>query len=50
MVDLFMQSSGSRKSRRWLISVLILLVIVVLCWWFWPVSTPGKGAESKRAG
>ncbi|KPY56605.1 RND transporter, membrane fusion protein, partial [Pseudomonas syringae pv. spinaceae] len=50
MVDLFMQSSGSRKSRRWLISVLILLVIVALCWWLWPASTLDKGAESKRAG
>ncbi|RMQ31199.1 MdtA/MuxA family multidrug efflux RND transporter periplasmic adaptor subunit [Pseudomonas amygdali] len=50
MVDLFMQSSGSRKSRRWLISLLILLAIVALCWWLWPASTPGKGAESKKHG
>ncbi|KTB90203.1 secretion protein HlyD [Pseudomonas syringae pv. syringae PD2774] len=48
MVDLFMQSSGSRKSRRWLISLLVLLVIVALCWWFWPASTSGKGAESNK--
>ncbi|PIO95648.1 multidrug transporter subunit MdtA [Pseudomonas syringae] len=48
MVDLFMQSSGSRKSRRWLISLLVLLVIVALCWWFWPASTSGKGAESHK--
>ncbi|MCF5646083.1 MdtA/MuxA family multidrug efflux RND transporter periplasmic adaptor subunit [Pseudomonas syringae] len=50
MVDLFMQLSGPRKSRRWLISLLVLVVIVVLCWWLWPASTPGKGAESKKAG
>ncbi|EKG41113.1 HlyD family secretion protein [Pseudomonas syringae pv. avellanae str. ISPaVe013] len=43
-----MQSSGSRKSRRWLISLLVLLVIVALCWWFWPASTSGKGAESHK--
>ncbi len=48
MVDLFMQSSGSRKSRRWLISLLVLLVIVALCWWFWPASTSGKGTESHK--
>ncbi|MCF5630387.1 MdtA/MuxA family multidrug efflux RND transporter periplasmic adaptor subunit [Pseudomonas syringae] len=50
MVDLFMQLSGPRKSRRLLISLLVLVVIVVLCWWLWPASTPGKGAESKKAG
>ncbi|MCD5994454.1 MdtA/MuxA family multidrug efflux RND transporter periplasmic adaptor subunit [Pseudomonas sp. CDFA 602] len=51
MVDLFMQSSGSRNSRRWLISLLILLVIVGLCWWFWPASTPGTGVQAgKSAG
>ncbi|MDF5773656.1 MdtA/MuxA family multidrug efflux RND transporter periplasmic adaptor subunit [Pseudomonas syringae] len=48
MVDLFMQSSGSRKSRRWLISLLVLLVIVALCWWFWPASTSGNGTESHK--
>jgi multidrug efflux system membrane fusion protein len=57
MVDLFMQSSGPRKSRRWLISLLVLLVIVSLCWWFWPSSAvetgSGNGASSggpARAG
>ncbi|MBX8540271.1 MdtA/MuxA family multidrug efflux RND transporter periplasmic adaptor subunit [Pseudomonas cichorii] len=50
MVDLFMQSSGPRNSRRWLISLLVLLVIVGLCWWFWPASSPShKGAESGKA-
>lgn len=38
MVDLFMQSSGPRSSRRWLISLLVLLVIIGLCWKFWPSS------------
>ncbi|MCV4273229.1 MdtA/MuxA family multidrug efflux RND transporter periplasmic adaptor subunit [Pseudomonas capsici] len=50
MVDLFMQSSGPRNSRRWLISLLVLLVIVGLCWWFWPASpSPHKGAETGKA-
>ncbi|GFM80072.1 secretion protein HlyD [Pseudomonas cichorii] len=49
MVDLFMQSSGPRNSRRWLISLLVLLVIVGLCWWFWPASSSHKGAEAGKA-
>ncbi|MFJ4142548.1 MdtA/MuxA family multidrug efflux RND transporter periplasmic adaptor subunit [Pseudomonas sp. NPDC089734] len=49
MVDLFMQSSGPRNSRRWLISLLVLLVIVGLCWWFWPASSPHKGSEAGKA-
>ncbi|WP_440087962.1 MdtA/MuxA family multidrug efflux RND transporter periplasmic adaptor subunit [Pseudomonas fragariae (ex Marin et al. 2024)] len=49
MVDLFMQSSGPRKSRRWLISLLVLLIIVGLCWRFWPgsASTTGTDAAGK---
>lgn len=39
-----MQLSGSRSSRRWLISLLVLLVIIGLCWWFWPSSAAHKGA------
>lgn len=51
MVDLFMQSSGPRSSRRWLISLLILLVIAGLCWWLWPTSAPQKeGATGRKAG
>lgn len=51
MVDLFMQSSGPRSSRRWLISLLILLVIAGLCWWLWPASAPQKeGATARKAG
>lgn len=50
MVDLFMQSSGPRSSRRWLISLLILLVIAGLCWWLWPTSAPHKEGSSRKAG
>ncbi|SHM53703.1 membrane fusion protein, multidrug efflux system [Pseudomonas asturiensis] len=50
MVDLFMQSSGPRKSRRWLISLLVLLVIVGLCWWFWPGSTSTSGTDTAAKG
>ncbi|WP_095093917.1 MdtA/MuxA family multidrug efflux RND transporter periplasmic adaptor subunit [Pseudomonas sp. Irchel 3A5] len=51
MVDLFMQSSGPRSSRRWLISLLVLLIIVGLCWWLWPASAPSKeGAQRKSGG
>ncbi len=46
MVDLFMQSSGPRKSRRWLISLLVLLLIVGLCWWFWPGSASTTGTDT----
>jgi multidrug efflux system membrane fusion protein len=49
MVDLFMQSSGPRSSRRWLLSLLVLLLIAVACWWFWPATAPGKGAANKSA-
>jgi len=50
MVDLFMQSSGPRSSRRWLISLLILLVIAGLCWWLWPTSAPNKEGSSRKSG
>lgn len=51
MVDLFMQSSGPRSSRRWLISLLILLVIAGLCWWLWPTSASHKdGASARKTG
>jgi len=40
-----MQLSGSRSSRRWLISLLVLLVIIGLCWWFWPSSAAHKDAD-----
>lgn len=49
MVDLFMQLSGPRSSRRWLISLLVLLVIIGLCWWLWPSSGLHKGATAKGA-
>ncbi|MEB0026066.1 MdtA/MuxA family multidrug efflux RND transporter periplasmic adaptor subunit [Pseudomonas sp. MH9.2] len=44
MVDLFMQSSGPRSSRRWLISLAVLLIIIGLCWWWWPSSATHKSA------
>ncbi|WP_397448316.1 MdtA/MuxA family multidrug efflux RND transporter periplasmic adaptor subunit [Pseudomonas sp. NA-150] len=47
MVDLFMQSSGPRSSRRWLISLLVLLVIIGLCWKFWPSTGFHRGAGEK---
>ncbi|MET0124218.1 MAG: MdtA/MuxA family multidrug efflux RND transporter periplasmic adaptor subunit [Pseudomonas caspiana] len=50
MVDLFMQSSGPRSSRRWLISLLVLLIIVGLCWWLWPTSAPSKDAAHGKTG
>jgi multidrug efflux system membrane fusion protein len=50
MVDLFMQSSGPRSSRRWLIVLLVVLVIAGLCWWFWPTSAPTKEGAHRRSG
>jgi multidrug efflux system membrane fusion protein len=50
MVDLFMQSSGSRSSRRWLVILLVVLVIAGLCWWFWPTSAPTKEGAHRRSG
>ncbi|MDB5983416.1 MAG: mdtA [Pseudomonas sp.] len=49
MVDLFMQSSGSRSPRRWLISLLVLLVIIGLCWKFWPASGLHRAGMEKGA-
>ncbi|MEE3505957.1 MdtA/MuxA family multidrug efflux RND transporter periplasmic adaptor subunit [Pseudomonas sp. 10C3] len=46
MVDLFMQSSGPRSSRRWLISLAVLLIIIGLCWWWWPSSATHKSAAA----
>lgn len=50
MVDLFMQSSGPRNSRRWLISLLVLLIIIGLCWWLWPTSAPSKEGAQRKSG
>lgn len=50
MVDLFMQSSGPRNSRRWLISLLVLLIIVGVCWWLWPASAPVKEGAQRKSG
>jgi multidrug efflux system membrane fusion protein len=46
MVDLLMQSSGPRSSRRWLISLAVLLIIIGLCWWWWPSSATHKSTAA----
>ncbi|WP_296259839.1 MULTISPECIES: MdtA/MuxA family multidrug efflux RND transporter periplasmic adaptor subunit [unclassified Pseudomonas] len=48
MVNLFMQSSGSRNSRRWLISLLVLLIVAVVCWYFWPGSAAKTDATAQK--
>jgi multidrug efflux system membrane fusion protein len=50
MVDLFMQSSGPRSSRRWLVILLVVLVIAGLCWWLWPTSAPTKEGAHRKSG
>jgi membrane fusion protein, multidrug efflux system len=50
MVGLFMQSSGSRSPRRWLISLFVLLVIIGLCWKFWPASGLHRFGAGAGAG
>ncbi len=49
MVNHSMQSSASRKSRRWLFGLLVLLVIAVLCWKFWPAGSASKEAPGQKA-
>lgn len=45
-----MQSSVSRNSRRWLLSLFIVLVVAVVAWKFWPAGTdPKQGAGQKAA-
>jgi multidrug efflux system membrane fusion protein len=43
-----MQSSGPRKSLRWLISLLVLLIIAGACWWYWPGAASQKGATAQN--
>ena len=51
-----MQSSGSRNSRRWLISLLVLLIVAGVCWRFWPGSATKtetgaqSGQQAKKDG
>jgi multidrug efflux system membrane fusion protein len=50
LVDLFMQSSGSRNSRRWLISLLVLLIVAGVCWRYWPGSSVKTDATAQQSG
>ncbi len=43
-----MQSSGSRISRRWLISLLVLLIVAGVCWRFWPGSAQKTDATAQK--
>ncbi len=49
LVDLFMQSSAPRNSRRWLISLLVLLIVAGLCWRFWPGSASQPNATAQKS-
>ncbi len=48
MVDHSMQSSVSRKSRRWLFGLFVVLVVALLAWKFWPASTDSKNAAGQK--
>ena len=48
MVDHSMQSSVSRKSRRWLFGLFVVLVVALLVWKFWPASTDSKNAAGQK--
>lgn len=45
-----MQSSGSRNSRRWLISLLVLLIVAGVCWRYWPGSSVKTDATAQQSG
>ncbi len=44
-----MQSSAPRRSRRWLISLLVLIVIAAVCWHFWPGSASKTDAKAQNS-
>jgi multidrug efflux system membrane fusion protein len=48
LVDLFMQLSGPRNSRRWLLRLLVLLIVAGLCWRFWPGSSSQSDANGQK--
>ncbi|MFJ7884138.1 MdtA/MuxA family multidrug efflux RND transporter periplasmic adaptor subunit [Pseudomonas sp. NPDC096917] len=41
-----MQSSVSRKSRRWLVGLLVLLIVAGVSWWLWP--SAAKKAKTEQ--
>jgi multidrug efflux system membrane fusion protein len=43
-----MQSSVSRKSRRWLFGLLIVLAVALLAWKFWPAGTDSKNEAGQK--
>ena len=48
-----MPSPGSRKTLRWLLTLLVLLLIGALAWHFWPgkpTGSPAKTASGAAAG
>ncbi|MBD1554302.1 MdtA/MuxA family multidrug efflux RND transporter periplasmic adaptor subunit [Pseudomonas typographi] len=53
-----MQSSGSRRTRRWLLGLLVLLVVAVAAWWYWhhrgasgaPAGTDHAPSHTRRSG
>ncbi|RAU40303.1 multidrug transporter subunit MdtA [Pseudomonas sp. RIT412] len=49
MVDLFMQLSGPRTSRRWLLSLLVLLIVAGVCWHYWPGASSKTDASAQKA-
>ena len=49
LVDLFMQSSGPRNSRRWLFSLLVLLIVAGVCWHFWPGTAAKTDATAQKS-
>lgn len=53
-----MQSSGSRSTRRWLLTILVIAILAAAAWWYWsqqrasaPAASTGQAAtHARRAG